>query len=155
MECQLDTINSLLFIDPTPSGKLAARRRMPSIDERVNALVMARRSKYNQKKADYYWLKVIGLVLLVVVFIFAIAAICVSYSLEMAISRSCALYSVENECIENDYIGAAWFRLKDNSSLNLYLCSNAIFFRTWSPASTGVKVHLHLPTDEEKMFSLK
>ena len=128
---------------------------MSSLDERANVLVNARRVKYERKESRYYLLKVIVIVLVAILLILAITAISISYSLEMAVMNSCALYSEDAMCIENDYIGAVWYKPKNNAFLASYFCSDAIYFRTWSPASTSVKVHIFHKMEEETIYSLE
>lgn len=128
---------------------------MSSLDERANVLVNARRVKYERKESRYYLPKVIGIVIVAILVILAITAISISYSLQMTVSSSCALYSDDAVCIENDYIGAVWYKPKNNAFLSSYFCNNAIYFRTWSPASISVKVHVFPEMGEESIYSLQ
>ena len=128
---------------------------MSSLDERANVLVNARRVKYERKESKYYLLKVMGVLFVAILLILAITAISISYSLEMAVMNSCALYSDDAMCIENDYIGAVWYKPKNNAFFASYFCSDAIYFRTWSPASTSVKVHVFLEMEKENIYSLQ
>ena len=73
----------------------------------------------------------------------------------MNVLESCALYSDDALCIEDDYIGAVWYKPRNNAFLSSYFCSNAIYFRTWSPASTSVKVHVLFGMEKENIYSLQ